>query len=109
MTGAMEWTKPDLVGRSRWWLPRVGVGNGLDDVVWTPVLEVDAQVVADLLVVLREDGVPAFASPIGVARLFRGTRPTKHRYLLWLGTSRSGMAEARLRTLGRMGRANSAV
>lgn len=102
MTGAMERPIPELVGRNRWWLPRVGVGYGLDDSGWTPVLEVDATLVGDLLIVLREEGVPAFASPTGsvVHRLRRG-RLSRRSFLLWVGTSRYDTAEETLtRTLG---------
>lgn len=39
-----------------WWLPRVGVDNGLAATGWAPILEVDALVEDDLLAALRESG-----------------------------------------------------
>ncbi|SRR6266568_224294 len=62
------------------WLPRVGLGNGVDtDDAWVPVLEVTGPVAVRLLDTLARADVPAFAAPIrpgpdDVWRLWVGTR-----------------------------------
>lgn len=98
MTGSVEQPIFDLADRGRWWwLPREGVGNGLDDVGWAPILDIDAAAVADLLMTLRDAGVAAFASPTeSVVQRLRGGGQRKVNYRLWVGTSRFGAAEETL-------------
>jgi hypothetical protein len=82
-----------------WWLPADGLGNGLDDDAWAPVLEVSPQIMAALLWVLRQAGVPAYAAParsVG-ARLRDDTRWPAG-YQLWVGASAYGEAEKALLT-----------
>jgi hypothetical protein len=80
-----------------WWLPSGGYGNGLDDDAWAPVLEVSEQVVPELLRVLGEAGVPAYAAPAhsGASRL-RDRRRRPEGYQLWVGASVYGRAELAL-------------
>jgi hypothetical protein len=80
-----------------WWLPAGGYGNGLDDGSWVPVLEVSERVVPQMLAMLRDAGVPAYAAPARPAagRLRdRSGRPAGHQ--LWVGASAYGRAEAAL-------------
>ena len=77
-----------------WWLPAGGHGNGLDDDTWAPVLEVSEQVVARLLRVLGEGGVPAYAVLRAPAPSGSGTVPVgRDGYQLWVGASAYGQAE----------------
>jgi hypothetical protein len=71
-----------------WWLPSGGLGNGLDDETWAPVLEVSEQVVPTVLRALGEAGVPAYAAPArtGASRLKDHTRRPAG-YRLWVGAS----------------------
>jgi len=80
-----------------WWLPSGGLGNGLDDDSWAPVLEVSEQVVLALLRALAEAGVPAYAAPAlsGASRLRRRTRRPEG-YQVWVGASVYGRAESAL-------------
>ena len=79
------------------WLPAGGYGNGLDDDMWAPVLEISAQVVAPLLRSLAEARVPAYAAPArsGSARLREHSQQPES-YQLWVGASAYGQAEAAL-------------
>lgn len=80
-----------------WWLPAGGLGNGLDDDAWAPVLEVSERVVPRVLSALYRAGVPAYAAPAGLAagRLRdRSARPPG--YQLWVGASAYGEAESAL-------------
>jgi len=82
-----------------WWLPAGGQGNGLDDDSWAPVLEVSDEVVPQVLRVLRDAGVPAYAAPARPAatRLRdRSARPVGHQ--LWVGASAYARAETALVT-----------
>jgi len=86
-----------------WWLPPGGLGNGIDDDGWAPILELASDQVAPVLAALRAAGVPAYAA---------GVRPgaARARHKLWVGTSAYGRAEATLITVlasasGRSGRA----
>jgi len=77
-----------------WWLPPGGYGNGLDDEAWAPVLEISQRIVPELLALLGEAGVPAYAAPArsAAARLRDRTgRPESYR--LWVGASAHGAAE----------------
>jgi hypothetical protein len=80
-----------------WWLPADGRGNGLDDQAWAPVLEISEQVVPQLLSVLRDAGVPAYAAPARPpgARL-RDRTPAPQAWRLWVGASTYGRAEGTL-------------
>jgi hypothetical protein len=80
-----------------WWLPAGGVGNGLDDDAWAPVLEVSEHVVPAILGALGEAGVPAYAAPArsGTSRLKDHTRRPEG-YQLWVGASAYGRAEMTL-------------
>ncbi len=78
-----------------WWLPAGGYGNGLDDDSWAPLLEVSEQVVPQVLGVLRDAGVPAYAAsahPAASRLRDRSARPSG--YQLWVGASAYGTAEA---------------
>jgi hypothetical protein len=82
-----------------WWLPAGGRGNGLDDDSWAPVLEVSDEVVAQVLGVLRDAGVPAYAAsarPAAVRLRDRSARPAGHQ--LWVGASAYARAETALVT-----------
>jgi hypothetical protein len=80
-------------GRLRW-LPVGGYGNGLDDDMWAPVLEISERVVPPLLRVLGEARIPAYAAPAhsGTARLKDHSRRPED-YQLWVGASAYGQAE----------------
>jgi hypothetical protein len=83
--------QPQRFGRL-WWLPSGGIGNGIDDDAWAPILDVTTDLVAPLLAALREAGVPGYA-----ARR-RGAEPG---YQLWVGSSAHGRAEeALMKALG---------
>jgi hypothetical protein len=86
-------------GRLRW-LPAGGYGNGLDDDMWTPVLEISERVVAPLLRTLAEASVPAYAAPAhsGSSRL-RAHSQRPEDYQLWVGASAYGRAEMALLTV----------
>ena len=88
MTSAQRPASPGLPVRDRlWWLPRRGVGNGLASAGWAPILDVDGDRVDELLALLAEHGVAAFAGPVAP-----GPAPgTTAR--LWVGTERWSMAE----------------
>jgi hypothetical protein len=82
--------QPQRFGRL-WWLPSGGIGNGIDDDAWAPILEVRADQVTSLLAALREAGVPAHAAR---------RRAVEPSYQLWVGSSAHGRAEETLiRTL----------
>jgi hypothetical protein len=72
-----------------WWLPPGGLGNGIDDHAWAPILEVAGDLVAPLLTALRAAGVPAHAGAVRP-----GAVPARHK--LWVGTSAYGRAEETL-------------
>ncbi len=92
--------QPQPFGRL-WWLPSGGIGNGIDDGAWAPILEVSAGLVEPLLAALREAGVPAYAAP--AAEPLRAAVADQRRvYRLWVGSSAHGRAEETLmKTLGR--------
>jgi len=75
-----------------WWLPPGGLGNGLDDDGWAPILELAGDQVAPVLAALRAAGVPAYAA---------GVRPgaLRGQHKLWVGTSAYGRAEQTLITV----------
>jgi hypothetical protein len=79
--------QPERFGRL-WWLPPGGLGNGIDDSAWAPILEVDAGLVAPLLAALRAAGVPAYAASTSPALV-----PC---YRIWVGSSAHGRAEETL-------------
>jgi hypothetical protein len=80
-----------------WWLPAGGYGNGLDDGAWAPVLEVSEQIVPDVLRLLAEVGVPAYAAPAHpAAGRLRDRTKRPEGYQLWVGASAYGRAEAAL-------------
>jgi hypothetical protein len=72
-----------------WWLPPGGLGNGIDDHAWAPILEVAGDLVAPLLAALRAAGVPAYAAAVRPGAL-------SARHNLWVGTSAYGRAEQTL-------------
>jgi hypothetical protein len=96
-------TQPQRFGRL-WWLPPGGIGNGIDDDAWAPILEVSPDDVEPLLAALREAGVPAYA--VRRSRTERGhRRRTERRCQLWVGSSAHGRAEETLiRVLGQRAR-----
>jgi len=87
-------TVPQRFGRL-WWLPSGGLGNGLDDDAWAPILEVDGDVVAPLLAALGAAGVPAYAA-VPTASGAAGHRGGPPGCRLWVGTSAYGRAEETL-------------
>ncbi len=95
-----------------WWLPRRGIGNGLDAAGWAPILDVDPAGVGDLLDALGRRGIAAFAGRAapGAAALTSGAvtsgavrsdSVTSDSVTLWVATERWSAAEdllmARLR------------
>ena len=81
------------------WLPAGGYGNGLDDGSWAPVLEFSEQVVPQVLAVLRDGGVPAYAAPSRpAAGRSRNRSGQPAGYRLWVGASAYGTAESILVT-----------
>jgi len=104
--------QPGRLGRL-WWLPSGGIGNGLDDDAWAPILEVTGDQVAPLLAALGEAGVPAYAAP-AAKRLGAAAANRPRDYQLWVGSSAHGRAEETLikalrRVPGRAGRPQSAA
>ncbi len=91
--------QPERFGRL-WWLPSHGRGNGLSDTGWAPIADIDAAIVAPLLVELRAAGVPAHAAPRTQRprHVRRRTPPGGPRCRLWVGTSAYARAEDVLRT-----------
>jgi hypothetical protein len=84
-------TQPQRFGRL-WWLPSGGIGNGIDDDAWAPILDVSADLVVPLLAALREAGVPGYAAR---------RRGAESGYQLWVGSSAHGRAEeALMKALG---------
>jgi hypothetical protein len=67
------------------WLPRDGLGNGLDADAWAPVLDLEPRLAVTLLDLLATAGVPAYTASI------RATRPATWR--LWVATGRYATAE----------------
>lgn len=87
-------------GASRlWWLPAGGIGNGLDDDSWAPVLEISERIVPKVLSSLRLAGVPAYAAPVHPAAALRAEPAAPPGYRLWVGSSAYGKAESALLTI----------
>lgn len=83
-----------------WWLPSGGLGNGLDDVSWAPILDISERVVPEILAELRRAGVPAYAAPSGTMADMLRARPGRPAgYHLWVGGSAYGDAESALLAL----------
>lgn len=72
-----------------WWLPRRGIGNGLDAAGWAPILDVDPARVGELLEALGGCGIAAFA---GAADPGSST-PSSGAMTLWVATERWSAAE----------------
>jgi hypothetical protein len=78
-----------------WWLPAGGLGNGLDDDSWIPVLEISERIVPQVLSSLRLAQVPAYAAPAHSAAVaLRAGSTVPPGYQLWVGGSAYGEAEA---------------
>jgi hypothetical protein len=88
-------TVPQRFGRL-WWLPPGGLGNGIDDDAWAPILEVAADIVVPLLEALGAAGVPAYAAGPTQAPANAGRTARAPGCRLWVGTSAYGRAEATL-------------
>lgn len=96
---------PNLGDRGRlWWLPPDGQGNGLDADTWAPILRLDASLVDEVMRVLHDDGVPAYAAAApprraedrrGRAGGGRSGWPPA-RYQLWVGSTTYFRAEQSL-------------
>jgi len=87
--------QPQRSGRL-WWLPSGGLGNGIDDDAWAPILEVGA----DLVAPLRAVGVPAYAAETPPTPARRAARTAAVPcYGIWVGTSAHGRAEETLITV----------
>jgi hypothetical protein len=83
-----------------WWLPAGGLGNGLDDDAWAPVLEISERLVPRVLSSLRSSGVPAYAAlahPAAVRSRSKGKSAVPPGYQLWVGAY--GEAETALLAL----------
>jgi hypothetical protein len=96
---------PNLGDRGRlWWLPPGGRGNGLDAEGWAPILRLDAALVDDVLRVLHDEGVPAYAAAAPPRRAAdrrgygrrRGRGSPPARYQLWVGSTTYFRAEQSL-------------
>jgi hypothetical protein len=87
-------TVPQRFGRL-WWLPPGGLGNGIDDDAWAPILDVSADIVAPLLAALRTAGVPAYAAEAAPSAV-SASRAARRAYRLWVGSSAHGRAEETL-------------
>jgi hypothetical protein len=83
-----------------WWLPAGGLGNGLNDRAWVPVLELSEQSVPRVLSALFDAGVPAYAAlaDLAAARL-RDRSGLPAGWQLWVGASAYGRAETVLVTV----------
>jgi hypothetical protein len=95
--------QPQRFGRL-WWLPSGGIGNGIGDDAWAPILEVSADLVEPLLAALRDAGVPGYAA--AAPRRWKRRRRARNEpvYRLWVGSSAHGRAEETLiRALARLG------
>jgi len=79
-----------------WWLPSGGIGNGLGDDAWAPILDISADLVAPLLAALREAGVPGYAAAGTRHRTPRRHGSNEPGYRLWVGSSAHGRAEETL-------------
>lgn len=85
---------PNLGDRGRlWWLPASGEGNGLEAEGWAPILRLDAALVDDVLRVLHDNGVPAYAAAV---RRRRDVASRATRYQLWVGSTSYFRAEQSL-------------
>jgi len=84
-------------GRSRlWWLPAGGLGNGLDDASWVPILAISERIVPRVLTSLRLAGAPAYAAPADSVAMSQAESALPPGYQLWVGASAYGEAEAAL-------------
>lgn len=80
-----------------WWLPAGGLGNGLDDDSWIPILEISERIVPQVLSSLRLARVPAYAAPTHPAAVaLRAGSAVPPGYQLWVGGSAYGEAESAL-------------
>ncbi|MGH3171439.1 MAG: hypothetical protein ACRDN0_36960 [Trebonia sp.] len=80
-----------------WWLPSGGIGNGLDDESWVPILEISGRIVTEVLAALCRAGAPAYAAPARpAARRLRDRSGRPPGYQLWVGGSAYGEAESAL-------------
>ena len=87
-----------------WWPPAGGLGNGLDDDAWAPVLEISERTVPKVLSSLRRAGVPAYTALARPAAARSRSRSSYKSavppgYQLWVGASAYGEAEAALLAL----------
>ncbi len=88
--------QPERWGRL-WWLPSGGLGNGIDDHGWAPILDIGADLVAPLLAALRIARVPAYGANVPAAPSRRAARDrAAPRCRIWVGTSAHGRAEETL-------------
>jgi len=88
--------QPERFGQL-WWLPSGGLGNGIDDRAWAPILDVGADLVAPLLAALRIARVPAYAANVPATPSWRAARGhAAPRCRIWVGTSAHGRAEETL-------------
>ncbi len=88
--------QPERFGRL-WWLPSGGLGNGIDDQAWAPILDTAADLVTPLLAALRAARVPAYAADLPAAPSRRmGRDHAAPRCRIWVGTSAHGRAEETL-------------
>jgi hypothetical protein len=101
MSASVSRPAPRYGGFGRlWWLPSGGVGNGLDDESWVPILEISERIVPEVLSALRRAGVPAYTAPAGLAaRRLRDRSARPPGYQLWVGASAYGEAESALLAL----------
>jgi len=81
-----------------WWLPGGGESNGLTDVGWAPIADVDAALLPAVMTELHRAGVAAYAAPVSRRPSTRRHKDRAgNRRRLWVGTSQYSRAEDTLR------------
>ncbi len=76
-----------------WWLPRGGLGNGIEDHAWAPIAEVSDEIAAPLLEAFRTTGIAAYAASVQPAPGRRAARSQSGAIQrIWVGTSAYGRA-----------------
>lgn len=77
-----------------WWLPAHGVGNGIDDSGWVPILEIRGERLAlSLLALFLDERIPGYAAPVRLRPLSSRAVDQEMRWRLWVGAKARGSAE----------------
>ncbi len=97
MAGAAHHTLVDLNDRGMpFWLPPGGRDNGVADHAWAPIIDVNSEDAADLILLeLKDAGVPGYTARMRQPRkqdLRRG-HTDAIRMRIWVGCSAYGRAE----------------